>query len=130
MRYAVVLALLATLGCKGPKGEAGPPGAPAPAGAPVNAPDILTFEGGVVGNLMFVSVPLSTGEYSLSVYIGDAISFTELPYFLPAEGVNTYYLADTNSVDIYNAQLAGATRYRIVLVRINAAPGLSDRLEP
>lgn len=128
MRYAIVLSLLFLVSCKGPKGEQGPVGPGAPSSAPVNAPDILTFEGVITGNLMFVSVP-SSGEYSLSVYIGDSISMTELPYFLPGEGVNTYYLADSNSVDIYNASLAGATRYRIVLVRIAASPGLSGRFE-
>lgn len=133
MRYAVLAVLIFALpACKGPKGETGndgsrgPAGPSGPSGQIPNAPDILTFEGNVTSNDQFVFIGDTGTNYALSVYIGAGSSYSELPYFLPAQGVNAFFIASGTQVELVNAQLAAATKYRIVLVRVGAAAGLSD----
>jgi hypothetical protein len=132
MRFAAVALLSVFLfACKGEKGDTGDTGARGPSGpvsSPPNSPDILTFEGAVTSNDQFVFIGDTGDNYAISVYIGAGTSFSELPYFLPAQGVNAFFVAGGLQVEIFNAQLAGATNYRIVLVRSGASAGLSDRL--
>jgi hypothetical protein len=105
------LLLISSVGCekfKGDKGDVGPPGP--------GTMEVLT--GVVVSNQFTIFDPKVKQANQITVYIGDSNDMAELPYFIPSEGVNTYHLIDKSLswVEIYNAQLAGAIQYTIVMI--------------
>lgn len=104
-----LVSFLFLFGCKGEKGETGARG---PAG---NTFELVT--GSVPNNAFAVTDNRFINVSQMSVYVGDGTSLSELPYYLPASGVNAYclYKPATHSVEIYNAQLAGATIYVIAV---------------
>lgn len=109
-RLAITLLALGLMSCKGPQGDKGDKG-----------PGAVTNLSGIVSsNSFYVFNSAITPNANVFVSIGDGFSFTELPYFLPAQGFNTYYMISPGSVQIFNAQLAGATAYKITVV--SAAP--------
>lgn len=114
MKKLVLLFLLASIGigCKGQKGDRGEAGLQGARGA---SGSFELISGAVSNNAFTVSDSRLSTASQLTVYIGDAISLSELPYYLPASGVNTYFLFKpaTDAVEIYNAQLAGASTYII-----------------
>ena len=110
MKLLAVLALSTIIGCKGPQGDQGQRG-----------PGTVTNLSGVVNsNNFFVVNPALTANSNVFVSIGDGLAYIELPYFLPSQGINTYYLLGTGNITIYNAMAAGATSYKITIV--SAAP--------
>lgn len=109
-RTLIAVAVLLLASCKGPQGDKGDRG-----------PGTVTNLSGVVtSNSFYVFNQAITPNANVFVSIGDGLSFTELPYLLPAQGFNTYYLLSPGSVQIVNAQYAGATAYKITAV--SAAP--------
>jgi hypothetical protein len=120
MRYAVLLALSVFLlpSCKGEKGDTGP------SGINGNA-NVTEYSGFVTNNDFLVFVNGNPDSYFVAVDIGDGTNYSQLPYFLPADGVNTFFLFRNGVVEIVNAQLAAATRYRIFLVARSATGSLS-----
>ena len=114
----IIISMFSLNSCKGDKGDAGPAGATGPAGPlPDPSAEILTLEGAVTSNDFTVAAPLDSSSIAISVYVGDATDVAELPYWLPGSGVNTFFLARLGEVQIFNAVLAGAISYRIVIVR-------------
>lgn len=108
---AVVFIGLLSFGCKGKTGSEGPVGPMGPSG------HTELIYGQVISDQFTVTDSRFSKAYSISVYLSDGLSGTELPYFLPSKGVNTYYIAtpSQNKVVIYNAQTAAATNYVISL---------------
>lgn len=91
-----------------------------------------TISGNVVSNDQTIFVPmLDASSNMVTVYLLDSSAAAELPYFLPAAGVNAFYVAGIGSVRIFNAQLAGALTYSIVVINPVSSAGLSglSRLE-
>jgi hypothetical protein len=114
-RLMLVTLCLFLVSCKGKDGADGETGRPGSTGLPGTA-EFTLYEGVVSSNAMLIPTPRMNSRSNVSVYIGDSISFTELPYFLPASGINTYFTLFSASVSIINASTAGATRYRIVVM--------------
>lgn len=116
MKKVLAVAFLACLamGCKGEKGDKGDRGITGLTG-PSGSFELVS--GSVSSNSFSVTDSRFSGVAQITVYVGDATSLSELPYFLPASGVNTYFIfkPNTNTVEIYNAQLAGATIYIIAV---------------
>ncbi len=113
MKKLIILALaLGCLGCKGPAGKNGRDGA-----SPIiKESKIIT--GSVISN-DFTIYSYDIGDASqVSVYLSNGSQATELPYYLPAQGVNAFYIATTGSIRFVNCQLAGGTSYIISLTFI------------
>ena len=114
MKRLLVLGFLclAVCGCENFKGDKGDTGLPGGTG------EVGIVSGVVTGDLMNVFSGDITLPASISVYLKDpSVSQIELPYFLPGLGVNAYYLIFPGKVQIFNAQLAGATSYEIYIVK-------------
>lgn len=109
-RLMITMLLLTLFSCKGPQGDKGDKG-----------PGTVTNLSGIVSsNSFYVYNSAITPNANIFVSIGDGLSFTELPYFLPSLGYNTYYMISPGSILIVNALSAGATAYKITVV--SAAP--------
>lgn len=96
------------LGCRGKQGDRGAEG-------PSGHTELIY--GQVTSNQFTVTDSRFSQAYSILVYLSDGTSGTELPYYLPTLGFNTYYVAtpSQNKVVIYNGVSAGATNYIISL---------------
>lgn len=105
-----LLLCLTLVSCKGSKGETGPRGTD-------GASNIKVFSGSVSNNDFVIASSFFSQAKSGSVYLSDGTTLTESPYFLPAQGVNTFWVMRPASgqVEIVNAALAGAVSYIIVI---------------
>ena len=113
----VILTLLAVglIGCKGPAGSQGPKGDKGSTGIP--GPGAFAFlSGNVTSDDFTVTDSRINLADQIGVYIGDGTNATELPYFLPSKGINTFYVFRSGQVEIVNAVQAGATKYVIELI--------------
>lgn len=104
-RLLLGLILAGTIGCRGPKGD--------------DAPGSITSLTGIIYSDDFtVTNEALTPNANVFVAVGDEIHFTELPYYLPALGVNATYVLTRGSVQILNAKAAGAYTYKITIVKL------------
>jgi len=111
----IAVALLAVVGCKGPAGDKGDPGQAGIPGRP--GPGAFVFLNGSVSSNDFIVTDSRIAQADqISVYLGDGTNNSQLPYFLPAVGINTFYLFRPGQVEIYNAMTAGATRYVVEII--------------
>lgn len=112
MRKALLLlVILMFAGCKGKQGETGIQGARGPG----------SFEmlvGRVEGDDFTVTDSKISQSSISAVYINSTGEMTALPYYLNGFNANVYYTLNLNdgTLRIYNANLAGATKYYISLV--------------
>lgn len=115
MKYLLIcLSVVFMLGCKGKQGD---PGATGLQGA-TGAGRIEIFSGPVASNDFTVWDPLFSEASIVSVYLSDGTDVSELPYFLPGLGINTYFLYTpvSDQIRIFNASAALATQYLISIV--------------
>ena len=111
---AFVVCALVLMGCDKLKGDKGDKGDPGPG-------RVQLITGAVSSNDFSVAVPVNPAVVgALHVFISDGSDWSELPYFLPASGVNTYFLytpgSTSGTVRILNGVLAGGTEYQIVVI--------------
>lgn len=104
--------LVLAVGCKGPKGDQGPQGVAGPGGA--GKVDVIA--GVVSSNFFRVTDSRIKTTSNVTVLIGIGGSFVELPVFIPVDGVNSLAVVFNGYVEIYNAQLANASSYQIVIL--------------
>jgi hypothetical protein len=99
-KILAALMLVCLIGCKGEKGDQGQAGLPGTANTRI-------VSGVVSGDTFTVTDSALCSAGSVSVYIGVVGAFTEMPYFLPSQGINTFYIwrSGACAVDIYNAKL-------------------------
>lgn len=109
--YVSIVLLLITVGCKGKQGETGVQGLRGPG-------SVEMLSGTVTSDAFSVSDPRIGTAKQITVYMSAGGILIESPYFLPASGFNTYYIVTpgASKIDIYNASLASATGYLIVLI--------------
>jgi hypothetical protein len=109
----VSMLMLLAVGCakKGDRGDTGIQG--------LRGPGTIEYISGPVGSNDFnVDDPRIGAASQVTVYLVNAGVYLESPYFLPASGVNTYYVGtpSLSRIQIVNASLAGASSYLIVLI--------------
>lgn len=110
----VVLFGLVVVGCKGKNGNDGAAGIQG-----LRGPGTFEMLTGPVASDSFTVNDSRIEEASLiTVYLFDGNFYVEMPYLLPAHGVNAFPVIDidNNQISIVNGQLAGATSYLIVLI--------------
>ena len=110
-KMIVIIAVLMFVGCKGKQGEPGVQG--------IRGSGSYEMLMGAVNGDDFVVADSKIKQAAVStVYINSTGEMTSLPYYLNGPDVNVYYTLNTNdgTVRIYNANLAGATKYYISLV--------------
>lgn len=115
--FLAVLGAFSLVGCekKGDKGDQGDPG----------PGQITVYNGSITSNTQIISVAALTSNSLVSVYVGAGGEWSELPYFMPGAGINTYYISENYVVTIYNAQTAAATSYKIVVINDVSTSGIS-----
>ena len=104
---------LLVMGCvkKGEKGDAGMAGLRGPG----------SFEmllGPVSSDNFTVTDSRISQAKQITVYLSDGTNLVEMPYFLPASGVNAFFIAApiNSQIQIVNGVEADATSYVIVLI--------------
>jgi len=113
-RSIIVIGILLMIGCKGPAGDRGQEGKLGPTGPT----QIAVVSQNVMGNYMVISDPRLNQASGILVYNANSGSVASLPYYLPAIGINTYYVwtPGNSVVEIYNSQSAGAAQVVVTII--------------
>ena len=77
---------------------------------------IQQITGGIFNNNFTVFDSRIKTTSNITVIIGGGGEWAELPYFLPASGVNTFFIIKSGSIQIINASLAGGTGYVVTII--------------
>jgi hypothetical protein len=110
----VVLLCVASVSCKGPSGEKGDPGQ---AGLPGPGNGGFVFLNGAVTSDDFTITDSRINQANqIGVYVGDGSVATQLPFFMPALGMNCIYMLKNGQIEIFNAQKAGATKFVVEII--------------
>lgn len=108
-----IFTVLALSGCK-LKGDRGDKGDQGPG-------TIKIYSGPILSNVFDVTIPeIPTEIAQITAYIDNGSVWIELPFYIPAQGVNAYnyYAPSSNSgtMTFGNCQLAGALEWEVVVI--------------
>lgn len=105
----ICMVLVACKGKQGDKGDNGVQGLRGPG-------QIEIITGSVSGNDFNVFDSRISPSKQISVYLNSGGAAVEMPYFLPASGVNAYDVITPGKIEIVNGSIAGATGYTVILI--------------
>ena len=110
LMWAGVL-LLGFVGCQGKQGARGLNGEN-------GAGNVIVLSGDVLSDEFIVTEGSISRARLAGVYVSSGNEYIALPVYLPAIGVNAYYIANlqTSVITFYNLKKAGATKWTIALV--------------
>ena len=114
-KLMIIISLFMLASCKGPMGKQGERGDNGNTGLP--GPGAFVFlNGNVISDDFVITDSRINQADQISVYLGDGTNAAQLPYYLPAKGINTFYVFRRSQVEIVNAQTAGATKYTVEII--------------
>ena len=108
MKKLLLVSCLLFVGCKGKQGPIGP----------VGPTQVQDFSVVVTSNDMIVIDPRFVNATGVLTYNSNFAQFVEMPYYLPTPGVNTFavFTPAQGKIELFNCQLAGATKVIITII--------------